>query len=213
MNKTFLSIILAAAGWAAFHFGLKPIFTPEDFSLIFNRYVYFILLALYLVAYNLILRLQPSMAVRALYVWLMGFYFYNPYQEVTILYPPIPWTLFITYMMLWTIGTFLFISQDPKTFADFREPIVKTVIGEYKIARYIVFAALPVFVGFATYKAIYPTYPEPVELRTVHPAPRQQRGSMVKPIRWRVLSILSGLMSRTTILTASRFSMRISRNI
>jgi hypothetical protein len=123
------------------------------------------------VAYNLILRLNPAMAVRALYVWLMGFYFYNPYQDVTILYPPIPWTLFITYMMLWTIGTFLYISQDPKTFAEFRSPIVKTIVGEYKLARIVVFAALPILVGFGTYNFIYPKYPEPVELRTVHPAP------------------------------------------
>jgi len=74
-------------------------------------------------------------------------------------------------MMLWSIGTFLYISQDPVTFREFREPIVKTIVGEYRIAQIIVFAAMPVLVGFGTYKALYPTFEEPVELRTVHPAP------------------------------------------
>lgn len=171
MNKTLLSLIVTLGVGFAFHFGLKPMFLPKEPTMIFNRYVFFVLMVLAIVAVNLILRLSPNMAMKAAYVWLLGFYFYNPYQHDSILYPPIPWTLFITYMMLWTIGTFLYISQDPKTFADFREPIVKTILGDYKIARYIVFAALPVLVGMGTYNFIYPKYPEPVELRTVHPAP------------------------------------------
>ena len=39
------------------------------------------------------------------------------------------------------------------------------------MARIIVFTALPILVGFATYNTIYPSFQEPVELRTVHPAP------------------------------------------
>ena len=52
-----------------------------------------------------------------------------------------------------------------------RMAIVKTITGEYKLARIIAFTALPVLVGFATYNTIYPSFQEPVELRTVHPAP------------------------------------------
>jgi len=74
-------------------------------------------------------------------------------------------------MVMWSIGTFLFISQDPVTFREFRKPIVKTIVGEYKFARIIVMGALPFLVGWGTYSAIYPSYQEPVELRTVHPAP------------------------------------------
>ena len=110
--------------------------------------------------------MKPAMALRALYVWMLGFYFYDH-----ILSPHVPWTLFITYMMLWTIGTFLYISQDPVTFREFRAPIVKTIIGEYKMARIVAFMVLPVLVGWATYQTIYPKFAEPVELRTVHPAP------------------------------------------
>jgi hypothetical protein len=104
--------------------------------------------------------------MKALFVWFLGYYFYE-----AILFPPIPWTLFITYMVMWSIGVFLYISQDAEIFREFREPIVKTIVGEYKFAQIVVMIAMPILVGFATYKSIYPAYQEPVELRTVHPAP------------------------------------------
>lgn len=166
MNNVVKGIILYVAGWAAFHYGLFPQMQPKEFSWVANRYVYFLLFVFYCIGFNLVLKLKPPIALNALAVWLLGLYFYT-----AVLYPPIPWTLLITYMMLWTIGTFLYISQDPKTFAEFRSPIVKTVIGEFKMARIIVFVALPVLVGFGTYKSLQPTFQEPVELRTVHPAP------------------------------------------
>ncbi len=166
MNKTFVSFLVFVGTILVFHNFLFPIFTPNEFSWIFNRYAFYLLLCATIIIINLALRLKPPISLNALAVWMMGWYFYK-----YILYPPIPWTLFITYMMLWSIGTFLYISQDPVTFREFRKPIVKTIVGDYKIARILVFTLLPILVGFATYKAIYPTFQEPVELRTVHPAP------------------------------------------
>ncbi len=167
MNKTFVSFLVFVGTILVFHnFLFQQIFVIEEFSWVFNRYTYYILLCAAIIAINIALRLKPPISLNALAVWLMGWYFYK-----YVLYPPIPWTLFITYMMLWSIGTFLYISQDPITFREFRKPIVKTIVGDYKIARILVFTLLPILVGFATYKAIYPTFQEPVELRTVHPAP------------------------------------------
>ena len=166
MNNVVKGIILYVVGWAAFHYGLFPQMQPKEFSWVANRYVYFLLFVFYCIGFNLVLKLKPPISLNGLAVWLIGLYFYT-----NILYPPVPWTLLITYMMLWTIGTFLYISQDPVTFAEFRKPIVKTVVGEYKLARIIVFIALPVLVGFGTYKSLQPKFQEPVELRTVHPAP------------------------------------------
>jgi hypothetical protein len=166
MNKTLISFILFVGGLLVFHYGVFPIFTPKDTGWFLNRYVYYLLIAAYLIIVNLALRLKPPISLNALMVWVMGFYFYK-----FVLYPPIPWTLFITYMMLWSIGTFLYISQDAETFREFRRPIVKVIVGEYKLARLVIFALLPFLVGFGTYKAIYPKFEEPVELRTVHPAP------------------------------------------
>lgn len=166
MNNVVKGIIFYVAGWLVFHYFLFPLMQPKEFSWIANRYVFFLLFVAYCIGFNLVLKLKPPIALNGLAVWLLGLYFYT-----AILYPPIPWTLLITYMMLWTIGTFLYISQDPETFAEFRKPIVKTIVGDYKIARIVVFIAMPILVAAATYKSLEPSFAEPVELRTVHPAP------------------------------------------
>jgi|SaaInl4_100m_RNA_FD_contig_61_745290_length_1224_multi_5_in_0_out_0_2 hypothetical protein len=166
MNKTLVSFLVFVVGLAVFHNAIFPIFTPKEVGWFLNRYVYYLLFVAFLLVSHFALRLKPPISMMGLFVWSLGFYFYK-----FVLYPPIPWTLFITYMVMWSIGTFLYISQDPETFREFRKPIVKTIVGEYKLARIIVFIALPILVGFATYKSIYPSFQEPVELRTVHPAP------------------------------------------
>ena len=166
MNKNLVSFLVFVVGLAVFHNAIFPIFTPKEVGWILNRYVYFLLFVAYLITSHLMTRLSPAISLKGLYVFSVGLYFYK-----FVLYPPIPWTLFITYMVMWAIETFLYISQDPETFREFRAPIVKTIVGEYKLARIIVFTALPILVGFATYNTIYPSFQEPVELRTVHPAP------------------------------------------
>lgn len=166
MNKTVVSFIVFVASMLVFHNVVFPIFTPREPGWILNRYVYFLLIPAFLIFVNVVLRLKPPISLNALVVWTMGFYFYK-----FVLDPPIPWTLFITYMVMWSIGTFLYISQDAETFREFRKPIVKTIVGEYKIARVLAFVLLPALVGFMTYNSIRPNPQEPVELRTVHPAP------------------------------------------
>ncbi|MCH8207803.1 MAG: cytochrome c [Nitrospinae bacterium] len=169
-NDTLKSFGIYLTVFGGFTFGLFRLFTPEDVSgiafWIFNRYSLFLIMVFAVIAGNLILKLKPSISLNGMLVWVTGYYFYK-----AILFPPIPWTLFITYMMLWSIGTFLYISQDPITFREFRAPIVKTIVGEYKIAKWIVFVSMPILVGFATLHSLYPSFDEPVELRTVHPAP------------------------------------------
>ncbi len=166
MNKTLVSFLVFVVGLAVFHNAIFPIFTPKEVGWILNRYVYFLSFVFYLIITHFILRLKPPISMMGLFVWCIGFYFYK-----FVLYPPIPWTLFITYMVMWSIGTFLYISQDPETFREFRKPIVKAIVGEYKLAQIVLMIALPILVGWATYQSIYPSFQEPVELRTVHPAP------------------------------------------
>ena len=166
MNKNLVSFLIFVVGLAVFHNVIFPFFTPKEVGWILNRYIYFLLFVAYLIATHLMLRVDAPISLKGLYVFSVGLYFYE-----FVLYPHIPWTLFITYMVMWAIGTFLYISQDPETFREFRAPIVKTIVGEYKLARIIAFTALPILVGFATYNTIYPSFQEPVELRTVHPAP------------------------------------------
>ena len=166
MNKNLVSFLVFVVGLLVFHNAIFPIFTPKPVEWILNRYVYYLVFVAFLIITHLVLRLKPSIAMKALFVWYLGYYFYD-----AILFPPIPWTLFITYMVMWSIGVFLYVSQDADSFREFREPIAKTIVGEYKLAQIVVMIAMPILVGFATYKSIYPAYQEPVELRTVHPAP------------------------------------------
>ncbi len=166
MNKTLVSFLVFVVGLAVFHNAIFPIFTPKEVGWILNRYVYFLLFVAYLIITHFMLRLKPPISMMGLFVWGIGFYFYK-----FVLYPPIPWTLFITYMVMWSIGTFLYVSQDPETFREFRKPIVKAIVGEYKLAQIVLLTVLPILVGWATYQSIYPSFQEPVELRTVHPAP------------------------------------------
>ena len=165
MKQGLTSFIIFLLGLPIFHNFIFPMFQTTS-GLNPARYAGFILFVLTFIIIHLVLRLKPPMAMKALFVWGFGFYFYD-----YVLIPHIPWTLFITYMMLWSIGTFLYISQDAVTFKEFRKPIVKTIVGEYKLARVVVFIFLPLFVGFTTYNSLLPKFEEPVELRTVHPAP------------------------------------------
>lgn len=164
-NQGLFSFVMSVGGLLGAHYLALPLFVTAK-GLNPGRYAFFVIFCLVLIGVHLVLKLKPPMSLKALYVWVLGFYFYK-----VILLPPIPWTLFVTYMMLWTIGTFLYVSQDPETFREFREPIVKTIIGEYRIARIVVFALIPILVGFVTYQGLLPQFEEPVELRTVHPAP------------------------------------------
>ena len=166
MNKTLVSFLVFVVGLAVFHNVIFPVFTPKEIGWFLNRYVYYLLFIAYLLIAHFMLRLKAPISLMGLFVWALGFYFYK-----WVLYPPIPWTLFITYMVMWSIGTFLYVSQDPDTFREFRKPIVKAIVGEYKLAQIVLLTVLPLLVGWATYQSIIPNYQEPVELRTVHPAP------------------------------------------
>jgi hypothetical protein len=91
-----------------------------------------------------------------------------------VLYPPIPASLLYTYMGLITIVLFLLVSSDEESWTDFKRPILKTLGGEtpaYRGVRTITYVALPLLIGFGTYDNIRPKFDEPIELRTVHPAP------------------------------------------
>jgi hypothetical protein len=91
-----------------------------------------------------------------------------------VLFPPIPASLLYTYMGLITIVLFLLVSSDEESWTDFKRPILKTLGGEtpaYRGVRTITYVALPLLIGFGTYDNIRPKFDEPIELRTVHPAP------------------------------------------
>jgi hypothetical protein len=91
-----------------------------------------------------------------------------------VLTPPIPSALLYTYMGLVTLVIFLFISSTEQGWTDFKRPILNTVMAinpMYRQVRNVTFVVLPLLVGYGTYDFIVPAFDEPIELRTVHPAP------------------------------------------
>jgi len=91
-----------------------------------------------------------------------------------VLTPPIPSALLYTYMGLVTLVIFLFISSTEQGWTDFKRPILNTVMAVnpmYRQVRNVTFVVLPLLIGYGTFSFIVPAFDEPIELRTVHPAP------------------------------------------
>lgn len=112
----------------------------------------------------------PKLA-QAVLIWLTAYLFFK-----YALFPPIPIALLYTYMGLITLVLFLLVSAGEQDWAEFKRPILNTLGGTtpmYRSARAVTFAALPLVFGYGTYDFLNPKFEEPVELRTVHPAPPQ----------------------------------------
>src|SRR4030095_15216072 len=93
-----------------------------------------------------------------------------------ILSPPIPMSVLSTYMGLITLVIFLYISSTEAGWQETQKPILDKLRGETGIhrgVRAVTLVALPVLIGLGTYNQIKPSVDEPIELRTVHPAPPQ----------------------------------------
>lgn len=106
---------------------------------------------------------------QAILIWL-GAYFFFKY----ILTPPIPVALLYTYMGLVSLVVFIFISSTEQWWTEFKRPILNTLTAPtpiYRQVRNVSFVAIPLLVGFGTYDFLVPSFDEPIELRTVHPAP------------------------------------------
>jgi len=90
------------------------------------------------------------------------------------LQPPIPSTLLAMYMGIVTIATFLYVSSDEPSWREFTAPITAMLYadqGGWKTSRHVVFTAVPLLLAYGTYSKLLPKFEEPIELRTVHPAP------------------------------------------
>ncbi len=122
-----------------------------------------------------------------------------------VVYPPLPVALVYTYMGLITIVLFFMVSADDKSWKEFRGPILRTIrddAGPYKTARFASFIILPAVLGFGTFDYMYPKFEEPIELRTVHPAP---------PAAVKVETFADGKKKKFTLQTA-RNPFRIDDN-
>ncbi len=89
-------------------------------------------------------------------------------------YPPMPFSLLATYLVLSLIGILLWASSSEQYWQEFRLPIVAILDGETGFTRLIrgaFLAFFPVLGWFLTWNAMILKIEAPIELRTIHPAP------------------------------------------
>jgi hypothetical protein len=90
------------------------------------------------------------------------------------IYPPIPFSVRAIYATMTLIGIFMWISSTEEAWQDFRRPIIKvadSTSGGTWILKIAIVIILPFLVGWLGYNSMKPNVDEPIELRTVHPAP------------------------------------------
>ena len=89
-----------------------------------------------------------------------------------VLYPPLPQSLLIQYMVICIVAVLLVVSFDDKTAAEFAYPI-SALLGKPGLAvpRFIALIAVVAGTAWLGYLNLRDTATAPLELRTVHPAP------------------------------------------
>lgn len=88
---------------------------------------------------------------------------------------PVPASVVLEYMLVVLGGVLLYMSADEQRWAEFREPIQRTMVEPDKRAlRGLMMVALPALVGWLAYENVKPSYAAPASLRSIHPAPPNQ---------------------------------------
>ncbi|HIE66161.1 MAG: c-type cytochrome [Nitrospira sp.] len=102
-------------------------------------------------------------------LWIMAYVNFR-----VILQPPIPFSLLAMYMGVCTLVILLYCSLTVESWEDFSRPIASMLRDDHtkaKMSRYATFLILPGLIAAQTYNTMLPSFGEPIELRTVHPAP------------------------------------------
>jgi hypothetical protein len=89
-------------------------------------------------------------------------------------YPPIPFSVRAIYGTVALVGVFLWMSGSEEDWQEFRRPILNVLdarTGFHKALRTFFLIAIPIGLWGFAYNSFLPNLEEPIELRTVHPAP------------------------------------------
>ena len=88
---------------------------------------------------------------------------------------PVPSTGITQYTITALVGILLYMSSEEKRWAEFREPITRTMVDPgRKTLRISLLLAFPLMVGWFTYESVKPSSGAPASLRSIHPAPPNQ---------------------------------------
>lgn len=106
---------------------------------------------------------------QAVLIWLTAYAIFK-----WIVNPPLPASLFSTYMGMVTVAIFCYVSATEEAWAQCLGTVRAFFIGgtrRHRVVRAAVFTALPLVTMWSVYAVVAPSYEDPVELRNSHPAP------------------------------------------
>lgn len=90
------------------------------------------------------------------------------------IYPPIPFSVRAMYGTVSLVAVFMWMSSSEEDWKRFKQPILNVMDGitpRHKMLRVAYVVAIPLVLWGFSYNSFYPSTSEPIELRTVHPAP------------------------------------------
>jgi len=89
-------------------------------------------------------------------------------------YPPIPFSVRAMYGTVSLVAVFMWVSASEEDWKKFKQPIMNVLdaqSGTNKLLRYGYLVLIPLLIGWTSFNSMKPKSEEPIELRTVHPAP------------------------------------------
>ena len=85
---------------------------------------------------------------------------------------PVPDTVLLQYMLTVLVGVLIWVSDSEERWERFKEPIHETMVrDDRRVLRIVLLVAIPVLVGWVTFRQVRQTVAAPPALRSIHPAP------------------------------------------
>ncbi len=85
---------------------------------------------------------------------------------------PVPSSVMLQYMVTALVGVLIWVSASEERWNRFQEPIRSTIVDDDKRwLRAALLVAIPLLIGFMTYRQVRETVAAPPALRSIHPAP------------------------------------------
>lgn len=116
---------------------------------------------------------RAGMGVPKFWAGILVWVFIQAYLKFRI-YPPIPFSVRAIYGTVSLCGVFMWVSGSEIEWQDFKRPVLNVMDATNpmnKAIRLVALIVIPLMVGWYGFSSFKPNFEEPIELRTVHPAP------------------------------------------
>lgn len=116
---------------------------------------------------------QSGIAIPRFWQGILFWLFIVSYLKWRI-YPPIPFSVRALYGTISGVAVFMWVSSNEEDWKKFRQPILNVLDANtrfHRILRSVFLVLIPLALGAFAFNSFLPSLEEPIELRTVHPAP------------------------------------------